>query len=108
MSNVHQMRWKLLREQLTQVYRRAQRQEDETLSEGLIPDKNAEILLRLAGAALTLLDWHAIDAKGRCQTRACAGRRRLPWRRGTCQVFGTIQFWIRQPLTIVQKTARQR
>lgn len=108
MSNVHEVRWKLLREQLAQVYRQAQVQESETLPEGLFPDKNVEMLLRLAGASLTLLDWHAIDAKGRCRARSCACRRWIPWRRRPCQVFGTIQFWIRQPLTIVQKAGRQR
>ena len=56
MRNVHEMRWQLLREQLTQVYCRAQRRESETLPDGLLPDKNVEMPLRLAGAALTLLD----------------------------------------------------
>lgn len=107
MSNVQEVRWKLLREQLTQVYRQAQRQECETVPDGLFPDKNVEMLLRLAGAALALLDWHTVDAKGRCRTRACAGRRWAPWARGPCQVFGTVQFWVRQPLTIVQKTRAQ-
>ncbi|HEY2766399.1 MAG TPA: hypothetical protein VGJ13_20665 [Pseudonocardiaceae bacterium] len=107
MSNVHEVRWRLLWEQLVQVYQQAQRQESETLPDGLLPEGNVEILLRLAGAALALLEWHALDGNSRCQVWGCSRRRWVPWRkRRTCQVFVTVQFWMRQPLWIVQKTGR--
>ena len=107
MSKIDEVRWRLLCERLAQVYQQAQRQESETPPDGP-PDGNAEILLRLAGAALTLLEWHAIDAKGRCRARVCTRRRWVPWRRrGRCHVFVTVQFWVLQPLAIVKKTGRR-
>ncbi|MGH3923676.1 MAG: hypothetical protein ACRDTF_22910 [Pseudonocardiaceae bacterium] len=105
MSNVEEVRWRLLGEQVGKVYRAVQSQAPEPLPEGSPPDQNTEILLRMAGAVLALLDWHAIDSKGRCWARGCARRRWLPWRkRRTCHVFATVHFWMRQPLSIVQKT----
>ncbi|MCA1705765.1 MAG: hypothetical protein LC808_21875 [Actinobacteria bacterium] len=104
MSHVNETRWRLLRERLGKTYRQAHDQELATLPEGLPPDPNVEILLRLTGAMLTLLEWHAINGKGRCRVRTCARRRWLPWRRHrTCPVFATVQFWMEQPLRIVQK-----
>ncbi len=97
MSNVDEMRWRLLRERLEKIYRQAQRQESATFPEGLLPDRNIEILLRLAGVILSLLEWHAINGKGKCRVRRCSRARR------TCPVFATVHFWMEQPLRIVQK-----
>lgn len=105
MSNVGEVRWRLLCEQLAQVYRQADLLECETLPAGLPPERNAEILLRLAGAALTLLDSHAVDGKGRCRARMCARRSCTLWRGRRCQVFVTIHFWIQQPLGVVKKAS---
>lgn len=108
MSKIDEVQWRLLCERLAQEYQQAQRQESGTLPNGLLPDGNAEILLRLAGTALTLLEWHAIDAKGRCRARVCMRRRWVPWRRrGRCHVFVTVQFWILQPLAVVKKVGRR-
>ncbi len=108
MSKVGEVRWRLLWEQLTQIYRQVEHQESETLPDGLLPDRNGEILLRLAGSALTLLEWHTIDTNGRCRAPACTRRGWVPWRRrGSCHVFGTVQFWVQQPLAIVKKAGRQ-
>lgn len=77
------------------------------MSVGLLPDSNAEILLRLTGLALTLLERHTTDAQGRCLVPGCSRRRGIPWRRArTCQIFVTTQFWLEQPLAIVQKAVR--
>ncbi|MGH3772963.1 MAG: hypothetical protein ACRDRW_16490 [Pseudonocardiaceae bacterium] len=80
MSNIHEVRWRLLREQLGEVYRQAQRQhESVTPPDGsLPPDSNVEILLRLAGATLTILEWHGIAGLGRCRMRACSRWRWIP------------------------------
>lgn len=97
MSNVDEMRCRLLRERLEKIYRQAQRQE----LEGLLPDRAVEVLLRLAGATLALLEWHTINGKGKCRVRRCGRARR------TCPVFATMHFWMEQPLGIVQKAGRQ-
>ncbi|MGH3972810.1 MAG: hypothetical protein ACRDS9_05735 [Pseudonocardiaceae bacterium] len=108
MSNVDEMRWRSLRERLDNLYRQAQRQESATFPEDLLPDWNIEVFLRLAGAILTLLESHTINGKGRCRVRGCAWARWLPWRtRRTCPVFATVQFWMEQPLWIVQKVGRK-
>ncbi|MGH3932441.1 MAG: hypothetical protein ACRDTF_20980 [Pseudonocardiaceae bacterium] len=100
MSNVDEMRWRLLQERLEKIYR----QESTTL-----PDRNGEILLRLTGATLALLEFHTIDDKGRCRVRRCAWARWVPWRtRRICPVFATVHFWMEQPLWIVQKTGRKQ
>ena|ERR1051326_245831 len=105
MSHVDETRWRLLRERLGETYRQAQHQESATLPEGPSPDRNVEILLRLTGAVLTLLEWHSIDSKGRCRVHTCARRRWIPWRKQPpCPVFATVHFWMEQPLRIVQKT----
>ncbi|MGQ0776255.1 MAG: hypothetical protein ACT4NY_17815 [Pseudonocardiales bacterium] len=105
MSNVEEVRWRLLVEDVGKVYRVVRSRAAETLPEGSPPDQNVEILLRLAGAVLALLDWHAMDGKGRCRVPGCARWRWLPWRkRRTCQVFVMVHFWMRQPPSIVQKT----
>lgn len=107
MSNVDEVRWRLLWERLEEIYREAQRRESGTRPDGLLPDRNAEILLRLAGAALALLEWHAVDGKGRCRTRGCSRHRWMPWRkRRICPVFATVQFWMEQPLRIVQQAGK--
>lgn len=105
MSSVHELRWRLILERLRQVYRKAQDQQAQRLLKGLCPDENEEMLLRLAGLALTLLERHAMDAKGRCLVPGCSPRRRVPWRKWrTCRIFVTAQFWVGQPLRIVQRT----
>ncbi|MGH3915830.1 MAG: hypothetical protein ACRDTC_20830 [Pseudonocardiaceae bacterium] len=101
MSNVNEMRWRLLRERLEKIYQ----QKSATLLAGTLPDQNVEIFLRLAGATLALLEWHTIDGKGRCRVHRCTGWRWPPWRRRRiCPVFATVRFWMEQPLRIVQKT----
>jgi len=108
MSNVDEMRWRLLRERLGKIYRQVQVHESAKLPASPIPDRNVEILLRLAGATLALLEWHTIDGKGRCRVRSCARAQWVPWRtRRTCQVFSTVHFWMEQPLRIVQKLGRK-
>lgn len=50
MNNIHEVRWRVLREQLRIVYRQAQRHESLTCSGGRLPDElSVEVLLRLAG-----------------------------------------------------------
>jgi len=94
----------VLWEQVGEIYRAVQSRAAETQPEKAPPDQNTEILLRMAGAVLALLDWHVMDGKGRCRVRGCLRRRWLPWReRRTCHVFATVHFWMRQPLPIVQK-----
>ncbi|MGH3797384.1 MAG: hypothetical protein ACRDSP_21140 [Pseudonocardiaceae bacterium] len=95
MSNVDEVRWRLLWERLRKVFRAAQGQHTQTLPDGILTDEKVETLLRLSGAVLALLEWHAMDAKGRCRVRGCARRRWVPWRkRRTCQMFVTVQFWV--------------
>ncbi|MGH3904763.1 MAG: hypothetical protein ACRDTE_11315 [Pseudonocardiaceae bacterium] len=107
MSKVGEVQWRLLWEQVGKVYRAAQSRGSETLPEGLFPDPNAEILLRLAGAVLALLDRHAVNAKGRCPVRGCARRCWAPWRkRRACRLFVTVHFWMREPLWIVKKVGK--
>ncbi|MGH3718025.1 MAG: hypothetical protein ACRDRI_04130 [Pseudonocardiaceae bacterium] len=109
MNHVHEVRWRLLREQLETVYRQAQRQQESVtpLDGRLPPDVSVEILLRLAGATLTILEWHGIAGLGRCRMRACSRWRWIPWwSRRACQVFVTVQFWVEQPLWLVKKVGR--
>lgn len=74
------------------------------VSAGRSPDSNAEMLLRLASLALTLLERHTTDVQGRCLVPGCSRRRGVPWRKSrTCQIFVTVQFWMEQPLRIVQQ-----
>lgn len=102
--NVHEVRWRLLQERLKKVAHEAQRQ----LSAGLFSDSNAETLLRLAGLTLTLLERHTTDAQGQCRVRGCSRRRGPVWRKSQpCQIFVTVQFWVEQPLRILQKFVRR-
>lgn len=104
MSNVHEVRRRLLQERLSEVYRKVQDQQAERLLSGLLLDENTEMLLRLIGFALTLLERHAMDVKGRCLVPGCSPRRWVPWRKWrTCRIFVTAQFWVEQPLGIVQR-----
>jgi hypothetical protein len=105
-ENVLDVRWRLLRDQLETVYREAQRQQESvTLPDvSLHRDLNVEILLRLAGATLTLLDWPGIAGLGRCRMRACSRWRWTLWHKQRfCQVFVTVDFWLEQPLWLVKK-----
>ena len=109
MSNVDEVQWCLARERIGRIYRQAQQQASATISEGMIPEQNVEMLLRLAGATLALLDWHTINDKGECWLRIC-GRSRWGQLRQqrTCLVVSMIYFWMEQPLRIVQRGARSR
>ncbi len=40
----------------------------------MIPDRTFEVLLRLAGATLALLEWHTINGKGNAGYTDAAGR----------------------------------
>ena len=103
------MRWRLLVQRLAKIYQQAEQQESATLPEGALPARHIEILLRLAGAALTLLEWHTLNDKGHCRVRGCARLRWIPWRkRRTCPVFAMVHFWMEQPLRIVQKSGRHK
>jgi hypothetical protein len=103
------MQWRLLRERLKKIYRQAQQQASATMAEDMLPDQNVEMLLRLAGATLALLDWHTINDKGECWLRIC-GRARWGQLRQqrTCLVVSMIYFWMEQPLRMVQWGARGR
>lgn len=108
MSNLDEVHWRLLRERLTQVFRQELDRRVATLPDGVPPDEQDDILLRLAGAVVALLEWHAMDGNGRCRVRRCTRRRWVPWRRRrTCQIFRTVQFWIEQPIRIVEKLGRK-
>lgn len=99
--NVYEVRWRLLQERLREVSYEAQRR----VSVGAVPDSNAELILRLTGFASTLLERHTTDTRGRCRVPGCSRRRGLPWRRSqACRIFVTAQFWMEQPLRIVQQT----
>ena len=108
MSSVQELRWRLLWERLIKVYGEVQRHEAQTLPLGLAPDDNAELLMRLTGAALAFLEWHSVDGKGRCRVRGCS-RPPWPWlrKRRTCQIRVIIQFWVVQPVEIVEKVGRK-
>ena len=107
-SNVDEMQWRLLRERLKTVYRQTEQQASATMPEGMLPDQNVEILLRLAGATLALLHWRSINDKGECRLSIC-GRAR--WRQSrqqrTCLVVSMIYFWMEQPLRIVKNESRR-
>jgi hypothetical protein len=99
----------MLREHLGKVFREARQPGASAPPESPLPAKNAEMLLRLSGAALALLDWHALDSGGRCRVRRCTRHRYLPWRkRRICPVFATVQFWMEQPLGILAKATKER
>ncbi len=94
----------MLQEQLRDGYRKVRDQQTEQLLNGLLLDEDTEKLMRLIGFALTLLERHATDAKGRCSVPGCSLRRWAPWRKWrTCRIFVTAQFWVEQPLGIVQR-----
>jgi hypothetical protein len=98
-SNVDETQWRLLREWLGRTYQQAQEQASATMPEGMLPDQNVEILLRLAGATLALLDWHTINGKGECLLRTCCRARWVPARqRRTCLAVSMIYFWMERPL----------
>lgn len=102
--NVHEVRGRLLQQRLRKVTHEAQGQ----LSGRLSSDSNAEMLLRLAGLTLTLLERHTTDAQGQCRVRGCSRRRGPVWRKSQpCQIFVTVQFWVEQPLRILQKLERR-
>jgi hypothetical protein len=103
-SNVHETRRRLLQKRLREVYRKVQDQQAERLLNGLLLDENTEMLMRLIGFALMLLERHAMDVKGRCLVPGCSLQRRVPWPKWqTCRIFVTAQFWVEQPLGIVQQ-----
>lgn len=107
-TKVHEVQWRLLWERLRNSFRQTQWQKGQALPDGAPPEADAELLLRMAGATMTLLEWHTTDAKGRCRVRGCARRRWMPWReRRPCRVFLTVQFWMEQPLDMVEKTASE-
>jgi hypothetical protein len=103
-SNIEEMQWHLLRERLKKIYRQAQQQTSATMPGGMPPDQNVEMLLRLAGAALALLDCHTINDKGECLLRRYGQARWVPSRkRRTCLVISMIYYWMEQPLRIVKR-----
>lgn len=106
-SSVQEVQWQLLRERLREIYRQVQQQECATLPEGLPADRHVEMLLRLVGAMLALLEWHTIDRKGHCRVRRCASAWVPWWTRRTCPMFTTVHFWMEQPLRIVQKVGKK-
>ena len=109
MSNVDEMQWRLLRERLKKIYRQAQQQASAAMAEGMLPDQNVEMLLRLAGATLALLDWHTINDKGECRLSICG---QAQWRQSrqqrACLVVSMIYFWMEQPPRTVEKEKEGR
>lgn len=107
MSNVNMMRWRLLRERLLEISQQAQRQRFTALPANPLSERDVETIIRLAGATLTLLEWHTINGRGRCRARRCTRARWVPWRRRRiCPVFATVHFWMEQPLGILRKAAK--
>ncbi|MGH3940607.1 MAG: hypothetical protein ACRDTG_18620 [Pseudonocardiaceae bacterium] len=108
MSKVDEVRWRLLTERLIQVFQRELDRRAATPPDGVRTDEPDDILLRLAGAVVMLLEWHAMEGNGRCRVRGCTRRRWVPWRRRrTCPIFRTVQFWIGQPIRILAKIGRE-
>lgn len=92
MSSVYEVRWRVLRERLGETLARAEQ----------VPGDDE--FVRLTALALTLLDRHEVDGKGRCRVPWCSRSRWVPWRKSrTCQVFVTVHFWMAQPLQVVGK-----
>jgi hypothetical protein len=107
-SNVDEVRWRLLREWLIQVFRQELDRRAATLPDGVSPDEQDETPLRLAGAVVALLELHAMNRNGRCRARRCIRNRWVPWRRRrTCPIVWTVQFWIEQPIRILEKMGRK-
>jgi len=107
-SNVDEVHWRLLRERLIQIFRQELDQLVATFPDGVPPDAQDDILLRLTGVVVALLEWHTMNENGRCRVRRCTRRRWVPWRRRhTCQIFRTVQFWIEHPVWIVEKMGRK-
>jgi hypothetical protein len=103
-SNVHEVRRRVLLERLRETYRKAQYQHAEREHQGLSLDENTEMILRLTGLALTLIEQHSTNGKGHCLVPGCSLQRRVPWRKWrTCQVFVTALFWIEQSIGMLQQ-----
>ncbi|MPZ65806.1 MAG: hypothetical protein GEU83_09935 [Pseudonocardiaceae bacterium] len=87
MTNVYQVRWRVLRQQLEGTLARAQQCHDDDLA-------------RLATLGLALLERHAVNATGRC--RYCRAQRRW-WRRRPrrCLVLPMMSWYLEQPSTVV-------
>lgn len=108
MSNVEEVRRRLLWEWLIEVFRQALERRAATLPDGLSPDESDETLLRLSGVVMALLEWHVTDGNGRCRVRGCSRRGWAPWRRRRlCRVFSTTRFWTGQPIGIVEQMGRR-
>lgn len=83
---MYQVRWRVLRDRLTHVLARAEREGDDDLR-------------RLATHALALLERHAVDANGRC--RYCRPLFGGWWhrKRRRCLVVPMLSVYLEQPET---------
>lgn len=87
---VYQTRHRLLRERVEGVLRRGE-------AGGHPQDEDT---LRLAAAALVLLERHPVDGKGRC--RVCrSGGRWWAGRKRSCSVFAVLDFYLDEPIETV-------
>lgn len=94
MISAVQTRHRLLRERLAGVVRQA-----EPTSNGL-PDSDS---MRLAAAALALLERHGIDREGRCQR--CRRGGYWWWQskgRQRCLVYAVLNFYLMESTTVVR------
>lgn len=90
---VYPIRHRLLRERLLELLRRIEIGGEQAIDDDIV---------RLAVAALTLLDRHQLDGKGRC--RRC--RSFQPWwpfrKRQRCLVYTVISFYLDEPVAVIQ------
>ncbi len=88
MSNVHEVRWRVLRARLDGILMQA-------------PD--GDELARLAALGIALLERHRVDHKGRC--RSCRPTRGW-WRRSRrCVVLPLMSWYLEQPMCWSARTS---
>ena len=98
MSSVYEVRWRVLRDRLVEVVRQAE-------CGNVAPSKDET--LRLAGGALSLLDRHRVDGKGRCRRCRHSGRWACFGRKQRCLVNGVLSFYLKQRMEVVWKRVRE-
>ena len=84
---MYEVRWRVLRERVVAVLRQA-KSGDTVLFE--------DEIVRLAGGALALLDWHRVDGKGRCRRCRHSGRWGCLSRKQRCLVYAIFSFYLEQ------------
>ena len=92
MSNVYEVRHRVLRERLNQMVSTAKRAPHDEC-------------LRLALLCLALLERHTVNDKGRC--RYCRSPREWWWRRSRrCTVVPVVSLYLEQPPRILERLMR--